>query len=141
MHRIVPWENQAPKLKKLFVCKKILGQGASAKVFLAEKRFGNDKEQLYALKELHRKHSINRHLFLHESLILQYLDHPNIMKLCGLYRDDASYFIASSYYSGGEFFDLIIKKKNLKKKKQLNISYKYWQHFSIYILSILLLLV
>ena len=117
MHRIVPWENQASKLKRLFVCKKILGEGASAKVFLAQKKFGDDKEQLYALKELHRKHSINRHLFLHEALILQYLDHPNIMTLYGLYLDESSYFIASSYYSGGELFDLIIKKKKFKEKE------------------------
>lgn len=117
----IPKDNKVDKIKELFKYKKKLGEGASGKVLLAEYK-GNDpslKGKRVALKELHRKHRVNAQLFLREVVILESLKHENILELYGVYLDRSSYFIATAYYSGGEFFDRIIKIKKFSEKQAL----------------------
>eukprot|EP00484_Ammonia_sp_Unknown_P016493 CAMPEP_0197036436 /NCGR_PEP_ID=MMETSP1384-20130603/13937_1 /TAXON_ID=29189 /ORGANISM="Ammonia sp." /LENGTH=738 /DNA_ID=CAMNT_0042466615 /DNA_START=21 /DNA_END=2237 /DNA_ORIENTATION=+ len=113
----IPNDNRVQKIKQLFKYKKKLGEGASGKVLLVEEKFGVKKK--CALKELHRKHKVNAQLFLREVVILESLQHPNILELYGIYLDKSSYFIATAYYSGGEFFDRIIKIKKFSEKQAL----------------------
>eukprot|EP01083_Nonionella_stella_P025117 69186_1 len=113
----IPAENHVHKIKELFKYKKKLGEGASGKVLLAQQKFGEQKK--CALKELHRKQRVNAQLFLREVVILESLQHPNILELFGVYLDRSSYFIATAYYSGGEFFDRIIKIKKFSEKQAL----------------------
>ena len=113
----IPPKNKVSKIKELFKYKKKLGEGASGKVLLVEQKFGN--KQKCALKELHRKHKVNAQLFLREVVILESLKHPNILELYDIYLDKSSYFIATAYYSGGEFFDRIIKIKKFSEKQAL----------------------
>ena len=42
--------------------------------------------------------------------ILRRLDHPNILKLYEFYEDDRSYHLVTEMCTGGELFDMIIKK-------------------------------
>ena len=117
----IPKDNKVDKIKELFKYKKKLGEGASGKVLLAEYK-GSDpalKGKRVALKELHRKHRVNAQLFLREVVILESLKHENILELYGVYLDRSSYFIATAYYSGGEFFDRIIKIKKFSEKQAL----------------------
>ena len=37
------------------------------------------------------------------------LDHPNIIKVFGMYEDDASVFIVTELLRGGELFDRIVQ--------------------------------
>ncbi len=101
----IPKDNHVKKIKQIFKYKKKLGEGASGKVLLAQEKFG--QQQKCALKELHRKQKVNAQLFLREVVILESLTHPNILELYGIYLDKSSYFIATAYYSGGEFFDRV----------------------------------
>ena len=117
----IPKANKVDKIKELFKYKKKLGEGASGKVLLAEYK-GNDpalRGKRVALKELHRKHRVNAQLFLREVVILESLKHENILELYGIFLDRSSYFIATAYYSGGEFFDRIIKIKKFSEKQAL----------------------
>eukprot|EP01084_Bolivina_argentea_P164856 286541_1 len=113
----IPKDNHVRKIKQIFKYKKKLGEGASGKVLLAVEKFGDQKK--CALKELNRKHRVNAQLFLREVVILESLQHPNILELYGIYLDKSSYFIATAYYSGGEFFDRIIKIKKFSEKQAL----------------------
>ena len=113
----IPAKNKVHKIKELFKYKKKLGEGASGKVLLVEEKFGEKKK--CALKELHRKHKVNAQLFLREVVILESLKHDNILELYGIYLDKSSYYIATAYYSGGEFFDRIIKIKKFSEKQAL----------------------
>ena len=113
----IPADHHVRKIKDIFKYKKKLGEGASGKVLLAQQKFGDQKK--CALKELHRKHRVNAQLFLREVVILESLKHENILELYGIYLDKSSYFIATAYYKGGEFFDRIIKIKKFSEKQAL----------------------
>ena len=115
----IPKQHKVNKIKEIFKYKKKLGEGASGKVLLAEYKSGKLKGNKCALKELHRKHRVNAQLFLREVVILESLKHENILELYGVYLDRSSYFIATAYYSGGEFFDRIIKIKKFSEKQAL----------------------
>lgn len=43
------------------------------------------------------------------------MDHPNILKLLDIYTDDLSLYIVTEYYSGGELFEKILKKKTFSE--------------------------
>ena len=115
-YKRIPSQNRVKRIKEIFRYKKKLGEGASGKVLLAQNK---KTKELCALKELHKKHKVNAQLFLREVVILESLKHPNILELYGIYLDKSSYFISTAYYSGGEFFDRIIKIKKFSEKQAL----------------------
>lgn len=83
-----------------------LGKGAYGKVILVKHR---ETGELRAMKSMKKKMFENVQIteLIEEVELLTKLDHPNIVKVFGLYEDERYYRIITEYCSGGEMFDKI----------------------------------
>lgn len=59
--------------------------------------------------------------FLQETAILRSLDHPNIIRVYEIYKDDKRYYIVTELWTGGELFDEIAKKESFSEKDAARI--------------------
>ena len=50
-----------------------------------------------------------------EIVVLQFLDHPNIIKLVDVYETEDKIYMISEYMRGGELFDYIVEKGTLSE--------------------------
>ena len=92
-----------------FQIEKLLGEGSFGQVYLTTRK-GDSKK--YATKKLDRKtidSSDARKYLENEILVLQYLNHPNIVKFIDLKKTTNHYYIMMEYANGGEL------SKNLEK--------------------------
>ena len=88
---------------------KSLGKGNYGQVYLTKRK---DRNELYATKEMDRSlverpENLNR--LLHEIEILKILNHPNIVKFCGLKKTINHLYLITEFCNGGSLLD------NLKK--------------------------
>ncbi|KAK8852781.1 hypothetical protein M9Y10_017771 [Tritrichomonas musculus] len=109
---------------------KVVGEGTFGKVFLAQ---NNSDDQLYAAKVIKTDGSFNGHdqmIFMRESLILQKLNHPGILKFKGInfqsFQDPTQFSpsIITEYLPNGSLKSILSKahkKKWTNTKKYINL--------------------
>jgi serine/threonine protein kinase len=93
---------------------KSIGKGNFGEVFLTQKKGG---KEYYATKKMARsicETPENFKRLSYEISLLQKLNHPNIVKFCGLKKTMNNWYLVTEYCNGGSLSD------NLKK---------YWAHF------------
>lgn len=93
-----------------------IGQGAFGEVFLAKNYFTS---KTYALKSIDKKFLAKQrkeHHVFQEKLILKYLDHPMVVKLCSTFQDDQKLYFLMENIPNGELAHYIKLKRNFKKK-------------------------
>jgi len=115
----VPQNNRVNKIKSIFKFKKKLGEGATGSV---SKVINKKTEERSALKQLKNRYFAEHQasIFLRELIILESLEHPNILELKDVYMDKDGFYIETAYYNGGELFDKIAKAKNFNEKQAIN---------------------
>jgi eukaryotic-like serine/threonine-protein kinase len=89
------------ELSARFVVVRALGTGGGGTVWLAQ---DNDRQRLVAVKVLSEELTLNKSAVAalqRECDRLRSLDHPNILRVDGLYRSDCHVWIAMEYVSGG----------------------------------------
>jgi len=93
-------------IKKKYRFVELLGNGASAKVFIAEST--NDEiEDEYAIKSLPKLQAANRAKFEKEVKILSSVSHPNIVGFIESDEDQTDLHIVMEFFYGGELYDKI----------------------------------
>ena len=93
---------------------KSIGKGNFGEVFLTERKGG---KEYYATKKMGRaiiERPENYKRLQYEISLLQKLNHPNIIKFCGLKKTMNNWYLVTEYCNGGSLLD------NLKK---------YWANF------------
>ncbi|KAH8049594.1 serine/threonine kinase [Aureococcus anophagefferens] len=111
------------------------------KQFQAKKRF---KAAAKAVIATHRiKLALNledRESLLAEAQLMKELDHPNIVKLHGVYDEKQSYYLVMDLIQGGELFDRIVKKEFYSEKEARDKGEKEARDLILVLLRILLYL-
>ena len=88
---------------------KSIGKGNYGEVFLTQKK---GRPELYATKKMERamlEKPENKKRLLYEIDILSHLNHPNIVKFCGLKKTVNNWYLITEFCNGGSLLD------NLKK--------------------------
>ena len=94
----------------------LLGSGAFAQVKRAvHKASGN----IRAIKILHKmglqSQMVDERAQLREFSFLSQLDHPNILRVYGLYEDKLHFYVVMEYCQGGELFTLLSQRKSFSE--------------------------
>ena len=108
-----------------YILKNIIGKGYFSTVKLAFKK-NDENGTKYAIKIIH-KSKVDENLhndFLNELMILESLDHPNVIKLLEVYEDDLNYYLVMENLSGGDIFQRIEQTKNINERFIAEILYK-----------------
>lgn len=90
-----------------------------------------------ACKKVPRKKIKNMDRFKQEILILQKLDHPNVLRIYEYFEDDKNIYLITELCKGGELFDKIIQEEYFSEKeaarlfKQVLLSLNYCHHQGI----------
>ena len=94
--------------EKIYIKKKMLGEGAFGEVWLVNQK---DLNREYAMKIIKkRKNKSNEEKdIINEIEILKKLDHPKILKVVDFYSTLKKYYIITEYCPDGELFTEIIK--------------------------------
>jgi calcium-dependent protein kinase len=87
-----------------------LGEGAFGTVYLGTEKDTGAKR---AIKVILKEKIKNFQRFHNEVNALKMLDHPNIIKLFEVYKDDSQVYLVQELCSGGELFDFIVDKEFL----------------------------
>lgn len=107
-----------------FEIRKCLGLGRFASVYYAIEK---DSKVPVALKEIKKK-LINKHNFIHqlrrEVEIQSRLDHPNIVKLYGYFKDPHSVWLVQELAEGGSLYEYLQKQGTLKVDQIRRIGYQ-----------------
>ena len=93
-----------------------LGQGALSVVKCASHR---ETGRRYAVKVVQKSqlHLEDQEALLAEAKLMQELDHPNIVKLHGLFDERNAYYLVMDLIEGGELFDRIVAKESYNEKE------------------------
>ena len=89
------------RIKDKYHFDKKLSSGGFGIVYLAEER---KTKQKVAIKAIQKNHIRDLQTFYNEVLILQKLDHPNIIKLYEIWEWNDVCFLVIEYCEGGELF-------------------------------------
>ena len=100
------------------ISKKALGTGAYGVVSLCVHR---ETKQERAVKKVAKKKIKNMDRFKQEILILQQLDHPNVLKLYEYFEDEKNVYLFTEICRGGELFDRIIENEFFSEKDSAKI--------------------
>jgi serine/threonine protein kinase len=111
-------------IKKIYKIEEVLGSGTYGKVRSA--RLIRDPTQKYAIKSLSRQ-GCKLDVLENEFLILKKLDHPNLVRLHELYRDDRYFYFVTEYLSGGELFNHVLDRGAISEKESCQITSKLVQ--------------
>lgn len=111
--------------EQVYTLDKILGQGAFASVYKCiEKSTGH----IRAVKVVNKQGLCMEHFNLRQKLTeiqaLKELDHPNILKIYEIYEDKRSFYIVMEYCSGGELFDVVIKRRHFTDREAQTIMFQ-----------------
>ena len=105
-------KNKKP-IKDVYTLEKdVLGTGSYGTVHKVTHLINN---QTRACKKIPKKKIKNMERFETEVLILQTLDHPNILKLYEYFEDDKNVYLVTEMCSGGELFDKIVQKESFEE--------------------------
>lgn len=93
--------------------KKVLGEGAFAKVYYAVREEDGKEFAVKALtKEFLKKLNKGKMAIRNEIEILMNLDHPNIIKLYEAHESKSSLYLVCTYLSGGTLTEFLKKSEN-----------------------------
>ena len=95
------------------ISKKPLGTGAYGVV---SKCTHLTTKQERAVKKVAKKKIKNMERFKQEIVILQTLDHPNVLKLYEYFEDEKNIYLVTEICRGGELFDKIIEEEFFAEK-------------------------
>ena len=111
---------------------KLLGEGTTAKVFLAEH---NTSKKLIAIKRIRidfiQENESNREYFLNELRIMNELKHPNLLHCYELYQTSKNFYILMEYCEGGSLKHLRGNKGGLSEQKSLNYMCQIMEGFKV----------
>ena len=93
-----------------------LGQGA-----LSSNASHRESGQRYAVKVVQKSqlHLEDQEALLAEAKLMQELDHPNIVKLHGLFDERNAYYLVMDLIEGGELFDRIVAKEYYNERRRV----------------------
>ena len=94
--------------EKIYIKKKMLGNGAFGEVWLVTHKDLNKDFAMKIIKKRKNKSSEEKDI-LNEIDILKKLDHPKILKIVDFYSTLKKYYIITEYCHEGELFNEIIK--------------------------------
>ncbi|ETW00902.1 CAMK/CAMK1 protein kinase [Aphanomyces invadans] len=94
----------------------ILGEGASAKVYVATHRRTRQRVAVKVFVKARMRDSEVKDMF-EEVQLLQDLKHDHILQLHGFFHEPAHYYIVTDLLEGGELFDRIIEKEFYSEKE------------------------
>ena len=100
-----------------YTFKGVIGEGAFSVVKLV---YNEKTSQYFACKIISKdKLSTDKRMqrFENEIRIQQQLNHPNIVKIFDLFKDEDNYYIILEFCSGGELFQLIVDKGKLTEEE------------------------
>lgn len=104
----------AQDIKEVYkISKKPLGSGAYGVVSLCKHRMTGQER---AVKQVSKKKIKNMERFKQEIVILQTLDHPNVLKLYEYFEDSKNVYLITELCRGGELFDRIIENEFFSEK-------------------------
>ena len=113
----------AENIREIYTFDKIIGKGSYGVV--REGHLINDPTKKLAIKILDKESIKNKvYILEREVMILQKLDHPNIIKFYETYQDNKYLYIVMEYCGGGELLDRIIEKKHLSEEESCAIMFK-----------------
>ena len=95
------------------ISKKPLGSGAYGVVSLCKHKMTGQER---AVKCVAKKKIKNMERFKQEIVILQTLDHPNVLKLYEYFEDKKNIYLVTEICRGGELFDRIIENEFFSEK-------------------------
>ncbi|KAL4466301.1 hypothetical protein ABPG72_022097 [Tetrahymena utriculariae] len=99
-----------------FITIKCLARGSFGKVLLVQNK---DTKQYYAMKTLKKADIINRNQIenaLNEKKILQFSDHPFVVKLKFAFQNEYNIYFIMEYMAGGELFHHIKKRQRFQEQ-------------------------
>jgi serine/threonine protein kinase len=99
----------------------LLGTGTYGQV--RQCRLIRDPSQKYAVKTLQRQ-DCKLDVLADELTILKSLDHPNIVRLHELYRDDKYFYFVTELLQGGELFNHVLNKGAMSEEHCQEVSLK-----------------
>lgn len=110
-------------IREIYTFDKIIGKGSYGVV--RQGYLKNDPSKKLAIKIL-EKDSLNNKIYIleREVMILQKLDHPNIIKFYETYQDKKYLYIVMEYCAGGELIHHIIQKNHLSEDEARAIMFK-----------------
>jgi len=94
--------------------KKPLGTGAFGVVTKGVHKVTGQER---AIKTVLKKKIKNMDRFKQEVIILQELDHPNVLKLYEYFEDEKNVYLVTELCQGGELFDRIIQEEFFSEKE------------------------
>jgi serine/threonine protein kinase len=87
-------------------------RGSSAVV---KKCFHREYQKEYAVKIIQRNPKTDEAV-LHEVMIMNHLDHPNLVKAVDFFEEEEYFYIVMEFMAGGDVFDRIIETNNYTEK-------------------------
>lgn len=112
-------------ISKIYSLGQVIGKGYFSKVRLGHKLSDLDKTPV-AIKIVKRENFTSQEEldFMNELSILKSLDHPNVIKLTGVYSDENSFYLVMENLSGGSLEDLIKKGTRLPEPVLARVLYQ-----------------
>lgn len=80
--------------------------------------------RIFAVKVIQKNRILESHTFKQEIEILQFLDHPNIVKLNECFETDRLLYLVQEFCEGGELFQKLVQEKNFTELKAAQIMRK-----------------
>ena len=105
---------------------KELGSGSYSTVHLVKHNINNNIRAMKVIPKKIKKgtNQTNEADVINEVYLLMKMDHPNIIKIFEFYNGEKEYYLIMEYCSGGELFDRIIQKSQLKEIQCAYIMYQ-----------------
>lgn len=110
-------------IRDIYIFDKIIGKGTYG--IVREGYLKSAPLKKLAIKILEKDNVNNKMIILErEVMILQKLDHPNIIRFFETYQDNKYLYIVMEYCEGGELLDRIVQKKHFNEEEACEIIYK-----------------
>ena len=98
-----------------------VGEGTFGVVKICLNKTTGAKRAVKIIKNTRFKTKQEQENFINEVKLLQQLDHPGILKLLEVYKDNQQFYFVTELYEGGELFDEIVKRKRFTERDAANI--------------------
>jgi len=108
-----------PNMSMFFPLLRVLGKGSFGKVVLVQKRTGQERGGLFAMKILRKTHLLRRGQIERtktERKVLSNVDHPFIMKLHFAFQTDDKLYLVLDFCAGGELFFHLSRHRRFPEK-------------------------
>ena len=110
-----------------YLLKEVIGHGNTCIVVRAKLKGTNN---FYACKIVSKQYFVSSNHLKHfhdELTIMQKLEHPNILKLFGIYEDTINYYVFEEICNNGDLGSYIIKTKIISEPQAASIMYQIFK--------------